>query len=115
MLSLRSPDGDQGYPGMLIATTAYRLDNRHRLTIRYEAVADAPTLCGLNPHVFWNPGAGPTIDDLELRLSGPYVLETDSDFVPTGRVLPAAGTPLDFTAPRRLGTDGSHDEGGGLR
>jgi aldose 1-epimerase len=103
VLSLRSPDGDQGYPGTLTATATYRLDHRHRLTIGYEAVTDAPTLCGLGPHAFWNPGTAATIDDLELWLSAPYVLEVGSDFVPTGRVLPTAGTLLDFTVPRRLG------------
>jgi aldose 1-epimerase len=103
VLLLRSPDGDQGYPGTLTTRVTYELNARHCLTVRYEAITDAPTLYGLSPHIFWNPGEAPTIDDLELQLSTRYVLDANEDFVPTGRVLPVRHTPLDFTEPRRLG------------
>lgn len=43
VLTLVSPDGDQGYPGELIATTTYELDIHNRLTIEFTATTDAPS------------------------------------------------------------------------
>ncbi len=68
VLTLVSPDGDQGYPGELIATTTYELDIHNRLTIEFTATTDAPTLCGLSNHAFWNLGSEPRIDGHELQL-----------------------------------------------
>ncbi|MFI5907242.1 aldose epimerase family protein [Dactylosporangium sp. NPDC051541] len=106
VLTLSSPDGDQGYPGTLTCRAEFTLDRRNRLTIRYEAVTDRTTLCGLTTHAFWNLAAGGTVDDQRLRLSADGVLEQlrgdGPEVLPTGRILPVAGTPSDLRAPRRL-------------
>jgi aldose 1-epimerase len=114
VLGLTSPDGDQGYPGTLTATATYELDDRDRLTVRYEATADRPTLCGLSTHVFWNltgyaPGAEAAgghpagIGGHVLQLNAARVLESGADFVPTGQIADVAGTDADLRAPRLLG------------
>jgi aldose 1-epimerase len=105
VLTLTSPDGDQGYPGTLACSAHLELDLRGRLTIRYEATTDRTTLCGLSNHVFWNLAGSGTIDAHLLQLNAAQVLEQvpeGQDVVPTGRVVPAAGTAADLRAARRL-------------
>lgn len=101
-LSLRSPDGDQGYPGNLSCTAVFELDPRNRLTVTFEATTDRPTLCGLSNHVFWNLAGADTIDGQSLRLNSTRVVESGPDFVPTGETVSVAGTHLDFGAPSPL-------------
>lgn len=104
ILSLTSPDGDQGYPGTLTCTATFELDDRDRLTMRYKATTDRPTICGLSNHVFWNlSGHAPAIDSHVLQLNAARVLESDSDFVPTGRIADVAGTSADLRVPSHLG------------
>ena len=43
-------------------------------------------------------------------MDAPEFLETDADLIPTGRILPVAGTALDFTEEKTLGRDIGADE-----
>jgi aldose 1-epimerase len=105
-LSLTSPDGDQGYPGTLACTARFELDLHNRFTIRYEATTDRATLCGFSNHVFWNLAGTGTVDGQVLQLNADRILEqvvkAGAEVVPTGRIVPVAGTGSDFRAPRRL-------------
>ncbi|MET7607955.1 aldose epimerase family protein [Streptomyces avermitilis] len=102
VLSLYSPDGDQGYPGTLRCTATFALGTDDTLTVRYEATTDRPTLCGLTLHAFWNLAGGGTVDDHVLDVGARAVLEADAHFVPTGRLLPVADTPLGHVRDRPL-------------
>ncbi|MER5521324.1 aldose epimerase family protein [Streptomyces sp. NPDC002763] len=103
VLTLVSPDGDQGYPGTLRCTASFELHTDDRLVVRYEAVTDRPTLCGLTLHAFWNlAGAGP-VDDHLLAVNATAVVEADSGFVPTGRLVPVDMTALRLDGHGRLG------------
>src|SRR5690606_25690568 len=63
VLSLTSPDGDQGYPGKLDVKVTYMLDDRGDLGIVFEAATDAPTVVNLADLALSNmPG---TIEDQE--------------------------------------------------
>lgn len=53
VLSLTSPDGEEGYPGTLTARVTYRLDGS-ALELRYEAVSDKDTPCSLTNHSYFN-------------------------------------------------------------
>ncbi|MBQ6533750.1 MAG: galactose mutarotase, partial [Opitutales bacterium] len=58
-LTVLSPDGDQGFPGNLNATVIYTLNNRNELVVEYKATTDAPTVCNLTNHTYFNlAGAG---------------------------------------------------------
>lgn len=98
VLSLVSPDGDQGYPGNLRCTAVFELHTDDRMVVRYEAVCDQPTLCGLTLHAFWNLTGSGVVDSHLLQVDADAVIEADEQFVPTGRLLPVHGTPQD---PRR--------------
>jgi aldose 1-epimerase len=103
--TIRSPDGDQGFPGNLEVAVTYRLANAV-LRIDMEARTDAPTPVNLAHHSYWNLDGGGTIDAHALRLEADYYLPVDAETIPTGEILRVAGTPLDFRSPRRLDAAG---------
>jgi aldose 1-epimerase len=99
---LTSPAGDQGFPGRLSVEVTYRLmDRMNELRIEYRATTTAPTVFNPTNHMFLNLGGADsgTIDTHRLRLFAKLYVESDARKIPTGRLLPVAGTPLDF---RRL-------------
>lgn len=94
-LTLRSEDGDAGYPGAVDATVTYRLEG-FRVDIALEATVDAPTPVNLVQHHYFNlMGAGDVLDH-RLRVAADRITEVDADLTPTGRLLDVAGTPFDF-------------------
>ncbi|GAA3728733.1 galactose mutarotase [Plantactinospora mayteni] len=104
IMTLVSPDGDQGYPGEVTAEVAYRLDRQGRLAFHYRATTTAPTLVGLTNHAFWNLAGGGTVDDQLLTLHADHVVPFDEELFPlAGPARPVAGTALDFRRPRRIG------------
>jgi aldose 1-epimerase len=103
--TLRSPDGDEGYPGNLDVVVTYMLTNKDELKIDYEAKTDAPTVVNLTNHCYWNlggAGAGKILDH-ELTLAADKYLPIDATSIPTGELAPVADTPLDFTKPTKIG------------
>jgi aldose 1-epimerase len=103
---LTSEDGDQGFPGRLTVAVTYRLMRQeNRLRIEYKAESDAPTVLNLTNHAFFNlAGAGAEgVSTHLLSIAADDYLETDERMLPTGRLLPVAGTPLDFRQPASLG------------
>ena len=81
------------------------MTDHDELVIDLQASTDAPTIVNLANHAYWNlAGAGSGgVAQHELQLHCPQVLEKDTDSVPTGRILPVAGTPFDFTVPHAVG------------
>ncbi|MEH3032560.1 MAG: hypothetical protein PGN07_00605 [Aeromicrobium erythreum] len=59
-LSLVSPDGDQGFPGTVVATATYRL-TVDAVTIELEATTDAPTVVALGSHPYFHVGVDPVL------------------------------------------------------
>ena len=75
-----SPDGEEGYPGTLKVKAKY-------------------TYWNLEGH---NSGS---ILDHELQLACSHYLPTDDTLIPTGEIAAVAGTPMDFTSPKKIGRD----------
>lgn len=102
-LRLSSPDGDGGFPGKLDVRVHYRLDDEGRLTIDFEAVADAPTPVNLTAHPYFNLNGGSAdVGDHMLQIDADFYLETDPGGIPVG-VAAVAGTPFDFRQPAAIG------------
>lgn len=109
--ALSTPDGDQGFPGAGEVRVTYRLTG-NRLTVTYEGRFDRDTVFNMTNHAYFNlagqsnPQAAMT-QMLTLRAAG--FTEVDGGSIPTGRILPVAGTALDFRTPKALGTGREHD------
>jgi aldose 1-epimerase len=101
----RSRDGEEGYPGNVEASATHVLDERGALTIDFSATTDRPTLVNLAHHSYFNLADGGATDvrDHELWLAADAYTPLGPGLIPTGEIAPVRGTPLDFTAPRRVG------------
>jgi len=96
-----SPDGDQGFPGTLTARATYSLDAQDRLRIDYRATSDKPTIVSMTNHSYFTmggEGVGHGGDNLLTVFADSYT-PVDADLIPTGRIVPVAGTPFDFRTP----------------
>lgn len=111
VMSLRSPDGDQGYPGNLDVTVTYALDDTGSLTIDFAARSDAPTVVNMTNHALFNlGGSGWPYGTYDQRLTIPAASYSpvDAGLIPTGEKRPVAGTKFDFREGRML-HDGVRD------
>ena len=104
VFTMRSPDGDQGYPGNLVSKVTYTLTNDNELKIEYSATTDKPTVLNLTNHTYFNlAGEGdPTILDHQLTLYADQYVATDETNIPVS-ISKVAGTPFDFTRPHIIG------------
>lgn len=105
LLTLRSPDGHEGYPGTVNVSARLTLDDRNELAWCYEATTDRPTHVNLTNHAYWNLGgakSGPVLPHT-LQIAASRILEFDPRKIPTGKFLPVAHTPFDFRQPRPVG------------
>ena len=99
-----SPDGEEGYPGTMCAAVSYRLCG-DTLTMAYEASADRDTLCNLTNHSYFQLDGHAAGDFSEQRvwIDADSYTPSDAALIPTGEIVPVAGTPLDFRRFRRIG------------
>lgn len=101
---LRSPDGDQGFPGAMECRVRYTWDDQCALRIDYTATTDKPTVINLTNHVYFNlSGEGP-IDRHQLQIAASSYTPLDDELIPTGEIAGVVRTPYDFRAMRTLGT-----------
>lgn len=105
-ISLRrlSQDGEEGYPGNLTVEVCYTLTDCG-LKIDYYAESDADTPLSLTNHSYFNLNGGGTAMSHELTINAQGFTENDESCLPTGRILPVAGTPFDFRAAKPVGRD----------
>lgn len=114
-LTLISPAGDQGFPGTLKATATYTLTDKNELILTFGATTDAPTPINMCNHAYFNlagAGTGTVLNHL-VYLNAQCYTPTDANLLPTGEILPVAGTALDFTKPTAISARIAHCSGGG--
>lgn len=102
ILSYVSPDGEEGYPGEFSLSVTYSFDENNALFITYDGISDQDTVVNLTNHGFFNLNGHNrgVATNLILQISAESVTEKDESGIPTGKLLPVAGTDLDFTEPK---------------
>jgi aldose 1-epimerase len=97
-----SPDGEEGYPGTVAAATRYTLTDRNELAIEMTATTDRTTIVNMVHHTYFNLAGAGEILDHELQL---FADAFTPGMPPIGEIVPVAGTPFDFIAPKAIGRD----------
>ena len=100
-----SPDGEEGYPGNLLASVAYTLTEDDTLVIEYSAKSDQDTIVNLTNHTYFNLAGEGTVLDHLLTLHADAITENDEGCLPTGVIAPVEGTPFDFRTAKAIGRD----------
>jgi aldose 1-epimerase len=103
-LRIVAEDGEMGYPGRLTARCTYRLEDAGALSVHLDAETDAPTLCNLAQHSYFDLDDGGATDILDhsLEIAADAYLPVDDEMIPTGEVRPVDGTDFDFRAMRPI-------------
>lgn len=107
VLSIDSPDGDNGFPGNVKATVTYTLRADNALDISYSAATDAPTIINMTNHSYFNLSGDPNkpVTDQVLTINASNFTPVDSTYMTTGEILPVEGTPMDFRNAKLVGAE----------
>jgi aldose 1-epimerase len=105
-LTYLSKDMEEGYPGNLNCKVTYELTDDNAVKISYEATTDKNTIVNLTNHSYFNlNGVGNgTILNHVVQLKAGNFTPVDTTLIPTGKIVPVAGTPFDFSAPTAIGS-----------
>jgi aldose 1-epimerase len=84
----------------------YSFDDDGALRITYGAATDEPTVINLTNHVYFNLRDNPTssIASQQLWIASDEYTPVDRAMIPTGAIVPIAGTARDFRKMRPIGT-----------
>ncbi len=98
---------DQGFPGNLKISVKYTVTEDNELKITYSAVPDKDTVINLTNHSYFNlagQGSGTILDQIAW-IDADEMTFADEESIPNGEIRKVAGTPMDFTAPKKVGLD----------
>ena len=103
--TLKSPDMEEGYPGNMNVETLYTWTDNNEIIMDYALTTDSRTVFNITNHAYFNlSGAGNgDILNHEVVIKASKFVAVDSTLIPTGELRPVAGTPFDFTSPRKVG------------
>ncbi|GLB50817.1 aldose epimerase family protein [Neptunitalea lumnitzerae] len=96
---IESEDGDEGYPGNLVARVTYALEGNKVKNI-YTATSDAKTIINLTNHNYYNLNGEGTVLNHELFINSDTFLEVTDTQIATGKLLDVTNTPFDFRTPK---------------
>jgi aldose 1-epimerase len=105
VLSCRSVEDEDGYPGTLTTRVTYTLSDDDTFRVDYNAVTDAPTVVNLTQHTYFNLRGHDRGDILghELAVNAMYFTPIDETSIPTGALRGVTRTAFDFTSPSTIG------------
>lgn len=105
--TLRDEDGNMGFPGNKEVSVTYRLGEDNDLHLLYRGSSDRRTILNLTNHTYFNLNGHNSggIEGHELWLGASRYTPGDAGSIPTGEIVPTAGTPMDFTVSKRVGQE----------
>ncbi|CAI5488667.1 unnamed protein product [Closterium sp. Naga37s-1] len=97
-LALTSGDGEEGFPGRVEVRVSYRLGDGEMVVVMAAQAVDRDTPVSMAHHMYWNLGghASGTVHDHVVRVNASHYTPINANHIPTGEILPVAGTPFDF-------------------
>jgi aldose 1-epimerase len=103
--SYLSKDGEEGFPGNLKVKVTYTLTDTNELVLDYEATTDKATPINVSQHSYFNLAGEGTGDILnhEIMINADRFTPVDKNLIPTGKLEPVKGTPMDFTTATKIG------------
>ena len=110
-LALRSPHGDQGFPGNADIRVTYTLE-QDGIRIAYNAVSDRDTVFNFTNHSYFNLAGHDKPEKAMaqiLTMPARFFTPADSESIPTGEKRAVAGTPMDFRTPKPISRDIGED------
>jgi aldose 1-epimerase len=100
-----SSNGEENFPGNMDVTVRFNLSDNNELKIEYVATTDKDTVLNLTNHSYFNlsgPGSGTVLDD-SIMIAADNYTPVSKDLIPTGEIVPVAGTPFDFRKLTKIG------------
>ena len=108
-----SYEGEEGYPGNLNVWVTFTLTNDNKINIQYRAITDKKTHVNLTNHSYYNfTGLPQPATDHELYVDADNYIETDSQYIPSGAILPVENTHYDFRKMQRIERHSGHLKSG---
>ena len=104
-------DATMGFPGKKSVSVTYTLSEENELKIHYHISADEKTVINPTNHTYFNlagHGKG-KIEDQELTIYASCYTPVVAGAIPTGEIAQVRGTPMDFTAAKRIGKEINDD------
>lgn len=108
VLTTASGHLEQGFPGNMDIEVRYTLTEDNTVEIEYKAVSDKNTVANFTNHAYFNLAGHASGDILDQELciyASHFTPVIDSKAIPTGEILPVAGTPMDFTKQKPIGKE----------
>jgi aldose 1-epimerase len=104
VLQLVAEDGENGFPGTVIATTTYKVTADNSLDITFEAGTDKETIINMTNHNYYNLNGDMSKDgmDMVLYINADKFTPSDSTYMPTGEIVSVENTPMDFRTPTAI-------------
>ena len=106
-LTYTDQDGYNGFPGAVSNVVTYTLTQNNALEIDYSATTTKSTVINLTNHTYFNlagEGSGDVYGQL-MKINANSFTPTDANLIPTGQIVPVAGTPFDFRSLKPIGQD----------
>ncbi|MCQ2082943.1 MAG: galactose mutarotase [Bacteroidaceae bacterium] len=112
-LVMNAPDGEtaneaagiDGFPGNVVATATYTLNDNNAIDIVWKATTDAKTVINMTNHSYFNLNGDHSlpITNHILTLAADNFTPVDDTYMTTGEIASVEGTPMDFRQGRRIG------------
>ena len=94
---------EEGFPGNLELSMAYKLTNHNEIVLEYTATTDKPTVVNFTNHSYFNlTGCTRNVLNHIYRIYADSITPTDSMGIPTGELMPVVGTVYDYTSPQSV-------------
>lgn len=96
-MSLTSPDGDEGFPGEVLASVSFSLTDDNEIKINYAATTTKATPLSMTNHTYFNlSGFKSNVESFVAQVNTNTLMAMDDTGAGTGEILDVTGTDNDL-------------------